>query len=212
MVRTNLVLTAAFCAGFACLAPASAQAQQSQQILNGTTTIALDPTFYNDLITSGITVSAASPATFTSNQSETTLSVPIVAGGIDLSTGLGTAFHKGGITFTSSSLSLVVTVGSLALVNGGNGSPMQLYGLVSANNQVYGLYPLFNFQAGSVLPIPENGGVFNLSNVKLKLTPQTAALLNNVFQYNGFSAGMTIGTAQITGQAAEYTSSVQPKR
>jgi hypothetical protein len=182
----------------ATLAAVSSQAQQAKQLLSGSTSLAVDSGLVTDLGAFGVTLSGNAPATLTN----TTAVFPIVSGGVDQDTLTGVVYHSGGLTFTSTAQNIAVTVSQLALVNGVPGQPAQLYGLVIVNGKIDGLYPLFNLGASVSLPL--SGSVVSLPSIKLTLSSQGAALLNQAFGFNGFSTGQTIGVASLQASATTY--------
>jgi hypothetical protein len=182
----------------AALATLPSQAQEARQLLSGSTSLAVDSGLVTALTGFGVTLSANAPATLT----DTTAVFPVVSGGVDQDTLVGVVYHSGGLTFTSTADKIAVTVSQLALVNGIAGQPAQLYGLVIVNGKTFGLYPLFNL--GASISLPLSGSVVNLPNIKLTLSSQGAALLNQAFGFNGFSTGETIGVATLQASATSY--------
>jgi hypothetical protein len=184
------------------LASSSLYAQEASYFSTGSTSLALDPTLVAGLTDYNVTVTGQFPATLSNN----TASFPIAAGGLDLDTLVGVVYHSGGLTFTAGST--VVSVSELGIVSEGGGTPVLVYGLVTVNGTVAGLYPLFNLN-GSV-KTPLTGSTLDISNLELTLSSQAAALLNNSFGFDGFSAGEKIGVATVTGTVASATSSAVP--
>jgi hypothetical protein len=180
------------------LAAIPSNAQSARQLLSGSTTLALDSGLVTGLTDSGVVVSSNAPATLNG----TTAVFPVVSGGVDQDTLTGVVYHSGGITFTASAENIVVTVSQLALVNALSGQPAQLYGLVTVNGKVAGLYPLFNITTRASLPL--SGSTVTLPAIHVTLSSQGASLLNNAFGFNGFSSGQVIGVASLQAAATTY--------
>lgn len=180
------------------LAATSSNAQTAKQLLSGSTTLTLDSGLVTGLTDSGVVISANAPGTLASGSAV----FPVVSGGIDQTTLTGVVYHSGGITFTASAESIVVTVSQFALVNALHDQPAQLYGLVTVNGKIAGLYPLFNLGAHVTLPL--TGSTVTLPNIKVTLSSQGASLLNTAFGFNGFSTGQVIGVASLQTTATAY--------
>lgn len=176
----------------------SSNAQAAKQLLSGSTTLALNSGLVTGLTDSGVVLSANAPGTLTG----TSAVFPVVSGGMDQDTLTGVVYHSGGITFTAAEESIAVTVSQFAIVNALPGQPAQLYGLVSVNGKVAGLYPLFNLGAHATLPL--SGSTITLSNINVTLSAQGASLLNTAFGFNGFSTGQVIGVASLQATATAY--------
>jgi hypothetical protein len=184
------------------LAATSSNAQSAKQLLSGSTTLALDSGLVSGLTNAGVVVTANAPGTLAG----TTAIFPVVSGGVDQDTLTGVVYHSGGITFTAAQESIAVTVSQFALVNAISGQHAQLYGLVTVNGKISGLYPLFDVSAGVKLPL--TGSTVTLNNLKITLSAAGASLLNQAFGFNGFSTGQVIGVASLQATATAY---VAPK-
>jgi hypothetical protein len=180
------------------LAATPSNAQAAKQLLTGTTSLTLDNGLVTSLTDAGVALSINSPATLAS----TTATFPVVSGGVDQDTLTGVVYHSGGLTFTAAADSIAVTVSQFAIVNALPGQPAQLYGLVTVNGKIAGLFPLFNLGASATLPL--TGSTVTLSNIKVTLSSQGASLLNTAFGFNGFSTGQVIGIASLQATATSY--------
>ncbi len=172
-------------------------AQAADQFVSGTTTLTLNTEFVDAIVADGVTPTAAYPGTL----SGTTATFPIVTGAIDLDTADAAIYHSGGLTFTSTSAGKTVTISQFGLATEGSAGTF-LIGVVSINNAVHGLYPLFNITGGVKLPI--SGPNVNVPNLKLVVSGQLATLLNEAFGTTGFSQGDIVGTIDVSGTVSSF--------
>jgi hypothetical protein len=186
------------------VASSSLFAQNANEFSTGTTSLTLDSNLVTALTADNVTVTATFPATL----SGSTAAFPIATGAVDLDTLVGVVYHSGGLTFTGGNT--VVTVSQLAISDQGAGTQPLVYGLVTVNGTVAGLFPLFDVSGPVTLPI--TGNTVNIPNLTLTLSGQAATLLNDAFDFNGFTNGQTIGVADVSGTVAPFTSSNPSKK
>jgi hypothetical protein len=179
------------------LSSPSLHAQAARQFTSGTTTLVLNGEFVSAITADGVTPTPAYPGTL----SGTTATFPIVTGGIDLDTAAAAIYHSGGLTFTSTSAGKTVTISQFGLTTEGSAGTF-LLGLVTVNNSITGLYPLFSI-TGRVTP-PLSGPAVNVPNLTVSVTGQLASLLNQAFGVTGFSEGDIVGVIDVQGTVADF--------
>lgn len=164
---------------------------QTKQMMFGTTSVNLSFAFTDALASLGVSAGTIGPG----QMSGTTVSFPITAGEIDLSTAKGEIFHAGGLTLTAAS----TTVQLVNFTIDTTGMMPVLTGAVTANGTLVGRLPLFDLQLSGVsVPLqPASGYGLTLSNVVVTLDAAAANALNGVFNVKAFVPGLSIGTATV---------------
>jgi hypothetical protein len=191
MRSKSLVFGSAMLAASA-LASTNALAQATVQVGAGVTSVALSSVFTGALTSLGVTPSPLAPATLTG----ATANFPVTGGAVDADTAKGEIDHSGGLILTAGST--VVTLSNFDITYSG-GSHAVLSGIVTANGTLLGRYALFNVAAGATLPLtPKNGFYVYVPNANLTLSATAAGLLNGAFNVTAFTAGIPIGTADVS--------------
>lgn len=170
----------------------SAVAQSTVTAYAGATDVTLSNTFLGALKALSVNVGQVNPTMI----SGATATLPIVNGVIDRATAKGNLLHSGGLTFQGGQ----TTVRLQSFIIDTTGSTPVITGVVVANNQVVGRIPLFDvtLPAGFTLPLKTRGNTLALMGVKLTLDAKAAAALNSVYGVSQFTAGFSIGTANVT--------------
>jgi hypothetical protein len=169
----------------------TALAQQTKIVESGQTTVVLSGDFVNALKTLAITPGVISPTQLNG----TTVNFPITSGAVDLSTGAGNIVHSGGLTLSSGGTQVSLENFIIDTVS----KPPVITGLVVGNGTLVSRINLFDIGLGS-LPLPltlDQSVLLNIPNVSLTLDAAAASALNQALKTNAFTAGFTIGTAQV---------------
>lgn len=118
----------------------------------------------------------------------------ITGGAADLDTTSVEIQHSGGLALSTQDTEVRLTDFVIDNLSG----RAVLTGAVIANDALVARLPLFNLQVGQV-DTTERRRFTNLdfSNVDVGLTRQAAGALNQAFDVNAFSAGQSIGSAQV---------------
>ncbi len=151
-------------------------------VIGKSTDVVVNPVVSAALRHAGITVSAVAPAT-----AEPTLLFPVSGGQIVIATLAGTIDHTGGLTFRHDGKSVTLT--SFVI----NTNTRRLTATVSGVS-----VPVFDLNLASSRHADGPHGTVIASNIKLKVTTQTAATLNSGLGVSTFKAGMKFGTASLT--------------
>ncbi len=154
----------------------------------GSTALALDPGTAAALTSLGVTAAPAAPATARADGS---LVFPITGGKVDIKTLAGAIRHSGGITLSKGSTQ--VTVERFVIET----APSPKLTAAVGNARI----DLATLEL-SAAQTSVNGRRVRVSGVVAKLTQGAADALNQAFQTNAFAAGLTIGTATVSGRAA----------
>ena len=151
-------------------------------VIGKSTDVVVDPAVSAALRHAGITVTAVAPAT-----AETTLLFPVSGGQIVIATLAGTIDHTGGLTFRHGGKSVTLT--SFVI----NTNTRRLTATVSGVS-----VPVFDLNLASSRHVGGPHGTVIASNIKLKVTTQTATTLNSGLGVSTFKAGMKFGIASLT--------------
>lgn len=154
----------------------------------GATSLALDPGAASALQSLGVTPGVAGPATANADGS---LSFPITGGKVNAKTLAGSITHSGGITLTKDATTVTLADFTIdtkasqltATINGG--ARAAILDLDLANPQV-----------------AIDGRTVTVSGVPGTLTQGAADALNQAFGTTAFAAGLKLGTATVSGEAA----------
>lgn len=146
------------------------------------TDVVVDPAVSAAIRHAGITVTAVAPAT-----AETTLLFPVSGGQIVIATLAGTIDHTGGLTFRHGGRSVTLT--SFVI----NTNTRRLTATISGAS-----VPVFDLNLASSRHVGGSHGTVIASNIKLKVTTQTATTLNSGLGVSTFKAGMKFGIASLT--------------
>ena len=151
-------------------------------VIGKSTDVVVNPAVSAALRHAGITVTAVAPAT-----AETTLLFPVSGGQIVIATLAGTIDHTGGLTFRHGGKSVTLT--SFVI----NTNTRRLTATVSGVS-----VPVFDLNLASSRHAGGPHGTVIASNIKLKVTTQTATTLNSGLGVSTFKAGMKFGIASLT--------------
>jgi hypothetical protein len=154
----------------------------------GNTALALDPGTAAALTSLGVTAAPAAPATARADGS---LAFPITGGKVDIKTLAGSIRHSGGITLSKGSTQ--VTVKRFVIETA---PAPKLTAAVGS-----GRIDLATLDLGAA-QTSLAGRRVTVSGVVAKLTQPAADALNQAFGTTAFTAGLTIGTATVSGRAA----------
>jgi hypothetical protein len=196
---SNKLLVRSITVAALALASSIADAQTTQTIEAGKTTVTLDSGFVSAASTLGLTLGVIDPSN--ANLKTGRVSFPAVAGAIDLTTAKGEIIHSGGLTLSAGTT--VVRLQSFTIDTTGASGGLVLTGLVTVNGMLLGRLPLFNIQLPEGFAVPlqaSKGGFLRLKGVGLTLTATAAGALNGVFHVNALpTTGMfPIGTAKVS--------------
>lgn len=118
----------------------------------------------------------------------------ITGGAADLDTAKVEVIHSGGLIFKAGDTAVKLT----DFVISNLGDRTVLTGLVTANGNLLGRVALFNLQVGGLETSTQLGLInLDLERVRVSLTGEAAAALNQIFEVNAFTAGFNIGTAEV---------------
>jgi hypothetical protein len=151
-------------------------------VIGKSTDVVVNPAVSASLWHAGITVTAVAPAT-----AETTLLFPVSGGQIVIATLAGTIDHTGGLTFRHGGKSVTLT--SFVI----NTNTRQLTATVSGVS-----VPVFDLNLASSRHVGGRHGTVIASNIKLRVTTQTATTLNSGLGVSTFKTGMKFGIASLT--------------
>ena len=146
------------------------------------TDVVVDPAVSAAIRHAGITITAVAPAT-----AKTTLLFPVSGGQIVIATLAGTIDHTGGLTFRHGGKSVTLT--SFVI----NTNTRRLTATISGVS-----VPVFDLNLASSRHVGGPHGTVIASNIKLKVTTQTATTLNSGLGVSTFKAGMKFGIASLT--------------
>lgn len=194
--RTSLAAAAIALATF--VTPNLANAQKTETIEGGRTTVTLANSFVATLGDLGVTPGTVAPT----NLKNGTVDFPVTGGAIDLVTAAGQILHSGGLTLTAGGTEVTLQSFIIDTTSTTPGAPV-ITGLVSVGGTLGGRLPLFNIVLPSrfSLPLKPEYGELRLKGVGLTLTSTAAGALNGVYHLTGSSAipaGLPIGTANVT--------------
>jgi hypothetical protein len=151
-------------------------------VIGKSTDVVVNPAVSAALRHAGITVTAVAPAT-----AEMTLLFPVSGGQIVIATLAGTIDHTGGLTFHHGGKSVTLTNFVI------NTNTRRLTATVSGVS-----VPVFDLNLTSSRHAHGPHGTVIASNIKLKVTTQTATTLNSGLGVSTFKAGMRFGIASLT--------------
>lgn len=117
----------------------------------------------------------------------------ITGGAAELAATKVEIFHKGGLTLSNRRTNVNLTDFVISNVN----NAAVLTGTVTANGTLVDRIPLFNLQVGGVAATPGSIQNLDLTNVNVTLSSDAAGALNSAFRVNAFTAGLSVGTAQV---------------
>jgi hypothetical protein len=129
-----------------------------------------------------VTVTAVAPAT-----ARTTLLFPVSSGQILVATLAGTLDHTGGLAFSHSGKSVILTNFVI------NTNTKQLTATVGGHSM-----PIFDLNLASLKRADGPHGTVVASNIKLVVTTEAATALNSGLGVSTFKAGTHFGTATLT--------------
>lgn len=179
----------------------SASAQSTVTAYAGATDVTLSSTFTSALTALSVKVGQVNPTMV----SGAVASFPIVTGVIDRDTAMGNLIHSGGLTFEGGS----TTVRLQDFIIDTTGSMPMITGVAVVDNKVVGRLPLFDLTlpSGFSLPLKTHGNTLALMGVKVTLDAKAAAALNKVYGVSQFTAGLSIGTANVRAyvSSADWT-------
>lgn len=118
----------------------------------------------------------------------------ITGGATDLDTTKVEILHAGGLTLSAGNTRVNLTDFVISNLDGRS----VLTGTIIANNRVLTRAPLFGLQVGGI-SVSDSGNSNNLdlTDVDVTLSGRAARILNRTFGVNAFTAGFSIGTAQV---------------
>lgn len=187
------MLETSICAlGALSLLSINAVAQNTVTAYAGATDVTLSDTFLGALKALNVNAGQVNPTMI----SGATATFPIVTGAIDRSTAMGNLVHSGGLTFQGGQTKVRLQ----SFIIDTTGSTPVITGVVVADNKLVGRIPLFDLTlpAGFSLPLKTRGNTLALTGVKVTLDAKAAAALNSVYGVSQFTAGLSIGTANVT--------------
>lgn len=119
----------------------------------------------------------------------------LITGGVtDLDTTKAEIFHSGGLTFRAGQTRVSLTDFTISNLAG----DAVLTGAVIVNGALVTRAPLFDLGIGGIDVTPRGRRTaLEFNNVDVTLTRQAASTLNRVFDVSAFTAGLTIGTAEV---------------
>jgi hypothetical protein len=155
----------------------------------GETSVKLDPALVNALGT--LNVSAKGLGT---DLSDGIAEFQITGGAADLDTTKVEIIHSGGLSLKSGSTTVDLT--DFIITNLGDRAI--LTGLVTINQDLVTRAPLFDLKIGGVeVSGDRTRSTLDLENVAVTLTSEAANTLNQAFKVSAFTAGFTVGTAEV---------------
>jgi hypothetical protein len=208
----GLALAATATAAVAVAAPAAAA--PSVQLTLGVTQVALSSEFVGALGALGVTPDNVLPGALYTSSRGARVAFPIPTGELDGDGPKLEILHSGGLTLTAGNTRVALTsfiIENLGENLGENG-PLQLTGVVKANDSILGRVPLFNIaltQAPS-LSDPAKRGLFGIRSAQLTikganvtLTDEAAGALNSVFGVTAFTKDFPIGVAEVSARVSD---------
>jgi hypothetical protein len=176
------------------LAATQAGMASTTTLNNGRTSVALSTEFLGALTALGVAPGVIKPGKLRG----TTLTFPVPAGAVDLSTAKGEVQHTGGLTLTAGGT--VVQLLNFT-VDTTTARPV-LTGVVTVNGALVGRLPLFDLALPQLtLPLEPSRNEVTIPNVGVTLSAEAAAALNSVFDVSAFAEGFPIGTATVEVRA-----------
>lgn len=190
--RTILLASAAIGAA---LATQSATAQ-SLTLTHGVTSVRLNAGFLGALNTLNIAPSALPGSQLFSRRGDVFANFPISDGEIQRSNAAGEIIHTGGLRLVRNNTDVRLR----SFVINTTGTAPVLTGIAVVNGAVAGRITLFNVALPTTVtfPLATQRRRLRLSGVGLTLNAGAATTLNQVFGVTGFTAGLPIGTAEVS--------------
>ena len=173
------------------LSISTAQAQKTDTVEAGRTTVTLADRFVSALKSLDVTPGTVSPTELKDGR----VNFPITGGAIDLDTGRGQLLHSGGLTLRAGKTEVKL---QSFIIDSTGGEPV-ITGLVVEDGKLVGRAPLFKiyYPDGLSLPLKPDHGVLKGDNLGLSLTSTAASALNAAFHVTALSAGFDVGTADV---------------
>ncbi len=171
-------------------ASVAADAQQTQNVVYGHTTVTMSQTFLDSLTRSGATLTDLNNGNMVTSSGNT---FKAVGGALNTSSKAGEIMHSGG--YLLSGAGQAVRVQDFVIDTTNTSHPV-ISALFVVNDRVYGRVVLFDLQATSsfVFTAMPGSGVANLSGISVTIDAAGASALNSIFGGPVTSAGTAVGT------------------
>jgi hypothetical protein len=191
-MKMKLLATSLCAAAAMSVLSVNVQAQSTVTAYAGATSVTLSSTFVSALTELSVKVGQVNPTMV----SGAVATFPIETGVIDRDTAKGNLIHSGCLTFSSGN----TTVRLQDFIIDTTGSMPVITGVAVVDNKVVGRLPLFDLTlpTGFSLPVKTHGNTLALTGVKVMLDAKAASALNSVYGVSQFTAGLSIGTANVT--------------
>jgi len=186
----KLCLAAAILVSALTFSANAAQAQSIYPIEGGRTTVTFTDGFLSELGSLKVTPAAV----YGSQLYGSKIFFPITSGAVSLDSARGQIVHSGGIALTAGSTEVRAESFIISILDD---KAAFITALVVANGRFAGRIKLFDIELPSdiTLPLDPKDGDFFLSDVKVKLSTEGAAALNDAFNVTGFNGGQVVGNS-----------------
>lgn len=171
----------------------SAFAAPTRFLVNGATSVTLS----NELVSALSSLGVQPGVVGRGRLNHGTVFFPISGGSADLGTIKVEVIHQGGLSFKAGNTIVRLTDFIITNLDG----KLVLTGAVTVNNNLVTRAPLFNLALSSTPTVlgTTTRGVLNVRQVRVTLSKEAAAALNQAFNVTAFQEGIPIGTAEIRG-------------
>ena len=168
---------------------------QTDNVVYGQTTVALNSAFTQQLSAQGVTITDLNGNVLPNG----TLTLNTLEGVLDLQTAFGEVFFSGGYQVTAAGQTIRVQDLAFSIENA---TTAYISGVFVVNGSFLGRQPIFTVNRNPVgtvytLPLKPQNGVIAFNGFSLGLSPYFINLINGAVGQSGLNAGTQIGSSNV---------------